>query len=145
MSTEKSEEIDSHETELIPKPPTNTLAMVSMLCGIGGWLLEIGILCFGSTIGSVIALATLGIAFLCLFPIFCIPILAWLSAVITGHIALGQLKESEEGGKGLAKTGLISGYIGLGIFLLSLCAIVFIVMAGVSIPFIDDIIGEFNF
>jgi len=98
----------------------------------------------GSTIGSIIAIATLGIALLCLFPIFCVPILAWLGAVITGHIALGQLKESDESGKGLAKTGLISGYIGLGIFLLSLCAIIFIVLAGVSIPFIDDIIGEFS-
>jgi len=37
MSTVQSEEIDSQETEGITNPPTNTLAMVSMLCGIGGW------------------------------------------------------------------------------------------------------------
>ena len=144
MSSAESGKIDPQENVITSNPKNNTLAMVSMLCGIGGWLLEFGLLCFGSTIGSVIAFATLGIGFLCLAPIYCFPILAWLGAIITGHIALGQLKVSGESGSGLAKTGLISGYIGLAIFLLSLCAIAILILAGVSIPFIDDIIGEIN-
>jgi peptidyl-prolyl cis-trans isomerase B (cyclophilin B) len=36
-----------------------------------------------------------------------------LGAVITGHIALGQIKRTGEGGRGLAMAGLILGYIGL--------------------------------
>ena len=36
-----------------------------------------------------------------------------LGAVITGHIALGQIKTTGEGGRGLAITGLVLGYLGL--------------------------------
>ncbi|TPW74717.1 DUF4190 domain-containing protein [Schumannella soli] len=36
-----------------------------------------------------------------------------LGAVITGHIALGQIKRTGEGGRGLALAGLILGYIGI--------------------------------
>ena len=41
-----------------------------------------------------------------------------LGAVITGHIALGQIKKTGEGGHGLALAGVILGYVGLGIGLL---------------------------
>lgn len=41
-----------------------------------------------------------------------------LGAVITGHIALGQIKRTGEGGRGLALAGLILGYIGLVVGLL---------------------------
>ncbi|BDZ63838.1 DUF4190 domain-containing protein [Agromyces mangrovi Wang et al. 2018] len=36
-----------------------------------------------------------------------------LAAVITGHIALSQIKKTGEQGRGLAIAGLIIGYIGL--------------------------------
>ncbi|WP_022889762.1 DUF4190 domain-containing protein [Agromyces italicus] len=36
-----------------------------------------------------------------------------LVAIITGHIALGQIKKTGEQGRGLAIAGLILGYIGL--------------------------------
>ncbi|WBU37717.1 DUF4190 domain-containing protein [Homoserinibacter sp. YIM 151385] len=36
-----------------------------------------------------------------------------LGAVICGHIALGQIKRTGEGGRGLALAGLILGYIGI--------------------------------
>jgi peptidyl-prolyl cis-trans isomerase B (cyclophilin B) len=45
-----------------------------------------------------------------------------LGAVITGHIALGQIKRTGEGGRGLAIAGLILGYLGL---LVGLLAIIF--------------------
>ncbi len=35
--------------------------------------------------------------------------------VITGHIALAQLKRTNEGGRGLALAGLIVGYVGLAL------------------------------
>lgn len=36
-----------------------------------------------------------------------------LVAVITGHIALNQIKQTGEGGRGLALAGVILGYIGI--------------------------------
>ena len=44
-----------------------------------------------------------------------IPFLASIVAVITGHIAKGQLRRAEgrEGGDGMATAGLITGYIGI--------------------------------
>src|SRR4051812_23378936 len=35
-------------------------------------------------------------------------------AVITGHIALSQIKRTGEGGRGFALAGLIIGYVGIG-------------------------------
>ncbi len=36
-----------------------------------------------------------------------------LAAIITGHIALGQIKKTGEKGRGLAIAGLVLGYLGL--------------------------------
>lgn len=36
-----------------------------------------------------------------------------LVAVITGHLALSQIKKTGEGGRGLAIAGLILGYVGI--------------------------------
>lgn len=52
-----------------------------------------------SMISSIIGLFTFGI--LCLL------------GVILGHISMSQIKRTNEGGKGMAITGLIVGYIGL--------------------------------
>ncbi|MFT4156726.1 MAG: DUF4190 domain-containing protein [Microbacterium sp.] len=58
------------------------------------------------------------------------PLVASIVAVITGHMALKQLKSNLAlGGRGLAITGLITGYIGVGIivagFLLTVLTLVF--------------------
>jgi Domain of unknown function (DUF4190) len=41
-----------------------------------------------------------------------------VAAVITGHISLAQLKKTNESGRGLALTGLILGYVGIGLWVL---------------------------
>lgn len=66
------------------------------------------------TNGLAVASLILGILWLC-----------WLGsilAVIFGHVALGQIKKSGnvQQGRGLAIAGLILGYIGIGILILSL-------------------------
>jgi hypothetical protein len=38
-----------------------------------------------------------------------------LGAVITGHIALSQIKRTGEGGRGLAIAGLVLGYLGIAV------------------------------
>ncbi len=73
----------------IQAPKTNTLAIVSLVLGIGAFVVGIFL-----------------------------PFLMQLGAVICGHMARGQIARSggQEGGDGLALTGLILGYIGLAIF-----------------------------
>ncbi|WP_430647888.1 DUF4190 domain-containing protein [Agromyces sp. GXS1127] len=53
-----------------------------------------------------------------------------LVAIITGHIALSQIKKTGEQGRGLAIAGLIIGYVGL---LASIIALIFVfVVAGAA-------------
>ena len=63
------------------RPPTNSLAVVSLVSAIVSW-------------------------FLC-------PLVGGIVAVITGHMAHGQVKRSGESGAGLATAGLVLGYIHL--------------------------------
>ncbi|MGD0447506.1 MAG: DUF4190 domain-containing protein [Candidatus Dormibacteria bacterium] len=46
-------------------------------------------------------------------------------AVIFGHIALSQIRHSRQGGRGLAIAGLVLGYVGLALFLLVICLVIF--------------------
>ncbi|MDI6023274.1 DUF4190 domain-containing protein [Leucobacter sp. UT-8R-CII-1-4] len=49
--------------------------------------------------------------------------------VVLGHMSLKQLKTSGEGGRGMAMTGLIVGYIGLAGWIIGL--IIFVIVIGV--------------
>lgn len=56
-----------------------------------------------------------------------IPFLGSIGAVITGHMARKQIRERGEGGDGMAIGGLITGYLGVVIYLLiGLAVIVFV-------------------
>jgi hypothetical protein len=58
-------------------------------------------------------LATVSLIFGILSWFLC-PFVGSLIAVICGHIAHGQIKQTGESGSGLATTGLVLGYIQLG-------------------------------
>lgn len=79
-----------------------------------------------STNGLAVASLVLGIVGL-----FVIPFLGSVAAVITGHIGRRQIRERGEAGDGMALGGLITGYLGVAIwvaifaFFLILPAIVF--------------------
>ncbi len=47
-----------------------------------------------------------------------LPLIGSVAAVITGHIALRQLKTSGEGGHGMALAGTIIGWVGVGLIVL---------------------------
>ena len=57
-----------------------------------------------------------------------------LAAVITGHLALGQIRRTGEGGQGLAVAGLVLGY--LGIAATTLAVVIATVFAATLIPVI---------
>ncbi|MBI3159000.1 MAG: DUF4190 domain-containing protein [Chloroflexi bacterium] len=59
-----------------------------------------------------------------------LPILGSIVAVISGHMAIREISESlgQIQGNGLAKIGLLLGYLGIAIGLLAFCAFVFLVL-----------------
>lgn len=64
-----------------------------------------------------------------------VPVVGWIVGVVLGHIARGQLRQSNEQGAGLALAGLITGYVGLALAALGfvLLIVVFVVI-GASAP-----------
>lgn len=61
-------------------------------------------------------------------------LLTWITAiggVISGHIALSQIKRTGEGGRGMALAGIIIGYVLVGFFVLYL-VFIFAVIFGIG-------------
>jgi hypothetical protein len=56
-----------------------------------------------------------------------------LVAVITGHMALGQIKRTGEKGRGLALAGLIIGYVGIVGGIISIIALVVMAVLGIGL------------
>ncbi|MBU1586422.1 MAG: DUF4190 domain-containing protein [Actinobacteria bacterium] len=59
---------------------------------------------------------------------------SWISlgAVITGHIALSQIKKTGEQGHGLALAGTIIGYVGIAVTLIWIPIVIFGIIASAS-------------
>jgi hypothetical protein len=75
-------------TALVSIPPTNSLAVVSLVAAILSW-----VLC---------------------------PVVAGVIAIITGHIARGQIRRTGEGGNAVALAALIIGYVHLAAWAIGL-------------------------
>lgn len=75
-------------------PPNSTMAVVSLVSGILGWVM--------------------------------LPLIASVVAVITGHMAKNEIRDSggRVGGDGLATAGLILGYSSLVIWGISICCLI---------------------
>ncbi|MCT9819991.1 DUF4190 domain-containing protein [Microbacterium sp. W1N] len=67
-------------------------------------------------------------------------VLAWtwvlalgvVAGVITGHIALGRIKRTGEGGRGMALAGVIVGWVGIGLGVLGILAFAMFFAVGSS-------------
>ncbi|MCI1020498.1 DUF4190 domain-containing protein [Microbacterium sp. C5A9] len=91
--------------------PTSGLALTSLICGIAGVVL---------------------------FWLF-LPMLASIVAVITGHMALRQIKADPSlGGRGMAIAGVIMGYVMVAFLVLSIAVTVFsfLFVGAFTLPFI---------
>jgi hypothetical protein len=65
-----------------------------------------------------------------------IPLLGSLTAVITGHMSLSQIKRTGEGGRGLGLTGTILGWVGLALGVIGV--IIFIAFWGWFLANVDQ-------
>jgi hypothetical protein len=107
------------------------------------WLLFIILLCLNWVVLPLLTMATLGfggLLYFCAMPVGCLSPIGWLVGVITGHGALGQISRTGEGGRGLALTGVISGWVGLALTLLTICAIAAMFGLGMSVPFLEGLV-----
>jgi hypothetical protein len=128
-----------------PHPGSNSMATFSFISGLTGWVIGLLTLC-ANILVLVLSVATMGIgSFLgiCTTAVSIISPIAWLIAIITGHIAKGQINRTGEAGSGSATMGLIMGYIGLGLILGGICIFTILTilsLAGVaiSIPFLSN-------
>jgi len=89
---------------------TNSLAIISLVAGIGSF--------FAHIIPGVGGLAVA------------------LVAVITGYMARNQIKQTGEQGMGMATAGMIIGIVHLVLIALGVIALVLIVIFGVGIAFL---------
>jgi hypothetical protein len=60
-----------------------------------------------------------------------VPFLGSIVGIVTGHMALRQIRDTGEGGSGLAKAGLIIGY---AVIALTVLAIIAVVAFAVAVP-----------
>lgn len=69
--------------------------------------------------------------------LFVIPVIGQIVGIITGHIALKQVKTSGERGRGMALSGVLIGYIslGLGILLIVLTIVIIGVTGGSDVRY----------
>jgi hypothetical protein len=71
-----------------------------------------------------------------------LPLLGSIVAIITGHIAKGEIKRSNGmvTGNGMATAGLILGYVALGLGICVACAAIVLPLLGIglSIPFLNN-------
>ncbi len=63
-----------------------------------------------------------------------VPVIGAIVAVITGHMAKGQIRQTGEGGGGLATVGLILGYVHLALVVLGVLLVI-LVLGGLGIFF----------
>ncbi len=81
-------------------PPTNTLAVVSLVSSLATFVLGV----------------------------------TAIVGVITGHMALGQIKRTGEGGRGMALAGLIVGYVFIGFTVLAIVFFAIAIAFGLAVP-----------
>lgn len=69
--------------------------------------------------------------------LFAIPVIGQIVGIITGHISLKQVKTTGERGRGMALSGVLIGYIslGLGILLIVLTAVIIGVTGGSDVRY----------
>ena len=94
-----------------PARPTSGLAVAALVCGIAGVVLFWALL----------------------------PMLASIAAVITGHMALGQIRRTPGlGGRGMAIAGLVMGYLMIGVLVFTIVStlIGLVVFGAFTLPFV---------
>ena len=122
----------------------NGMAITSMVMGIIGWVLALLGLCVNFVLvpaATAIPVGWAAFLYICTRVPIATPPIFWIIGLVTGYVGRNQIKESNAAGMGMAKSGIIMAYVGLGLGLLSTCVIVILLITGASLPFLEGVPG----
>ena len=115
---------------------TNGNAIASLVIGIISWLIFLITVCLNWVIVPMFALATMGVGlvfYICTIALACLSPIGWLVGAVLGNTGKKQIRQTGEGGAGMANAGFIMNLIGLILTVLSICGIIaYIAFAGTA-------------
>ena len=120
--------------------PKNKLATTSLALGLVGWAIYLLQWCFDLTLGLLLAAFTAGTSAVCSTILDVMPFALWLAGIVTGHVALGQIKQSGSPGRGRAVWGLVLNYSGLFFIIIFIITVVILIATGIGVGVLDKII-----
>jgi len=120
--------------------PKNKLATTSLALGLVGWAIYLLQWCFDLTLGLLLAAFTAGTSAVCSTILDIMPFALWLAGIVTGHVALGQIKQSGSPGRGRAVWGLVLNYSGLFFIIIFIIIVVILIATGVGVGVLNKII-----
>ena len=125
------------------RPVPNKLANTSLILGLLGWFFYVLQWCFDLTIGLFLAAFTGGASAICSSVLDFLPFALWLVGVVTGHMALVQIRQTGVPGRSRAVWGLLLGYVGLAFTILLIVVIIVLVAAGVGVGLLNRVVPSF--
>jgi hypothetical protein len=117
-------------------PAPNKLARTSLVLGMLGWFIYLLQWCFDLTIGLFLAAVTGGTSAICSSVLDILPFVLWLVGIVSGHVALGQIRQTGTPGRTGAIWGLILGYVGLAFTILLFVVIILLIAASIGAGFL---------
>jgi hypothetical protein len=126
------------------QPAPNKLATTSLTLGILGWFFYLLQWCFDLTLGLLLATVTGGSSAICATVLDVLPFGLWLTGIVLGHMALGQIKHTRAKGRGRAIWGLILNYCGLFFILILIAAILFLIVSGVGAGWLYKLLPQIH-
>jgi hypothetical protein len=114
------------------RPAPNKLAKTSLILGLLGWLFYLLQWCFDLTIGLMLAAITGGTSAICSSVLDFLPFALWLVGIVTGHVALGQIRHTGALGRSRALWGLALGYVGMAFTILFFVIIIILIATGIG-------------
>ena len=123
---------------------SNKLATTSLTLGILGWGFYLLQWCFDLTVGLVFAALTGGASAACGTVLDVLPFILWLIGIVSGHVALNQIKHSGTPGRNRAIWGLLLNYFGLFFIIIFIVAIIVLIATGVGAGWLGKIIPQIH-
>jgi hypothetical protein len=120
-------------------PVSNKLATTSLTLGIIGWVLYLGQWCFDFTLGLLLTVVTAGGSAVCSTVLDFLPFVLWLIGIVTGHVALGQVKRIGASGRGKAIWGLVLSYSGMFLVVIFMILMVVLIATGIGAGWLEKI------
>jgi hypothetical protein len=111
----------------------NKSAVASLTLGLLGWALYILQWCYDLTLGIFLAATTAGVSALVSTFLDLIPFVLWVAGIVTGHLALKQVKREGGTGRNQAIWGLVLNYLGLFFSTIFLIVIAILIFAGIGV------------